>query len=133
MEPPTSVIPCVLAHVAMASTDSPPAIGSAAAWRTAASPIAFHFSGRTTRSAPFGSERSPVQIWAPRLLAGELGSPAVLSVDRSTRSRHGSIVVLRLRFRYGQRRQCSVNVVTLLLPSGGRARRAGRRSRLHPD
>ena len=52
IEPPTSVMPCARAQRAIASTDSPPSRVSAAACSWSRSPIAFHFSGRTTTSAP---------------------------------------------------------------------------------
>src|SRR5437764_876702 len=42
----------------MASTVSPPSSGSAAAWSVSASPIAFHFSGSTTTSAPVETARA---------------------------------------------------------------------------
>src|SRR5207253_562574 len=69
--------PWLRAQPAIASTVSPPSSGSAAAWSTSASPIAFHFSGRTTTSAPveaaratsfsafsrFGPFSGPLVIW----------------------------------------------------------------------
>ena len=55
IEPPTSVIPCREAQPRMASTDSPLSIVSAASCSVSASPIAFHFSGRRTTSAPLAA------------------------------------------------------------------------------
>ena len=52
IEPPTSVIPCREAQPRMAATVSPSSIVSAAACRVSTPPIAFHFSGRRTTSAP---------------------------------------------------------------------------------
>src|SRR5690348_13586023 len=47
-----SATPWVRAHRAIASTDSPPSIGSAAALSSSVVPIEFHFSGSTITSAP---------------------------------------------------------------------------------
>src|SRR5207237_422607 len=45
-------MPCPDAQPRMAATDSPSSIVSAAACRVSTPPIAFHFSGRRTTSAP---------------------------------------------------------------------------------
>ena len=58
IEPPTSVIPCRRAQSAIAVTDSPPSSGSAAACSTSGLPIAFHFSGSATTSAPVAAARA---------------------------------------------------------------------------
>jgi hypothetical protein len=58
IDPPTSVIPCVRAHSAIAATDSPPSSGSAAAYSSSTDPIAFHFSGSATTSAPVAAARA---------------------------------------------------------------------------
>src|SRR5215204_3566047 len=58
IEPPTSVTPWRPAHAAIACTDSPSSSVSAALWSTSGVPIAFHFSGRTTTSAPVAAARA---------------------------------------------------------------------------
>ena len=58
IEPPTIVIPWVRAQSRIASTVSPSSSGSAARRSVSAEPIAFHFSGRSTRSAPVEAARA---------------------------------------------------------------------------
>src|SRR6266852_8229720 len=70
----------------MAATDSPPSIGSAAVRRVAASPIAFHFSGRTTRSAPVAAACATRRSAVSRLAAL---SARLVICTQATRIRSG--------------------------------------------
>ena len=85
IEPPTSVIPCVRAQPDIAATDSPPSSGSAVACSySAASPIAFHFSGQRRRCR----RRSPRP--ARRAALPSRGSPPCRRRSSSARRPRGA-------------------------------------------
>src|ERR671919_118773 len=91
IEPPTSVIPYLAAHPAIAANVSPLSSVSAISRRKSGAPTPFHFSGRTTTSAPVAAARPTSLSMRSRLSA--LAAEA-LSCTQATRRR--SAMLLRI-------------------------------------
>ncbi len=96
IEPPTIVIPCVRAHSRMASTVSPSSSGSAARRRVSAEPIAFHFSGRSTRSAPVEAARATRRSAFSMLSAFSVPEFSWIAATRRRSAMRGRIACARV-------------------------------------
>src|SRR5919106_1761907 len=97
IEPPTSVIPYLAAHPAIAANVSPLSSVSAISRRKSGAPTPFHFSGRRTTSAPVAAARPTSFSMRSRLSA--LDAEA-LSCTQATRRRSA----MPLRIAWGRER-----------------------------